>query len=143
MDETFTANWGIYYKKRVQQTDMSVESNDVLSPLEEAEYQGRKVTLMKPFRTPDGPKKFAVYVKNPDTGKVKIVRFGDPNMSIKRDNPERRKNFRARHQCDSPQAQDPLHAKKWSCDFWSKKRVTDLVHESVDLALNSLNQSAD
>ena len=53
--------------------------------------------LNKPFRTPSGPKKFAVYVKDPKSGNVKIVRFGDPNMEIKRDDPERRKSFRARH----------------------------------------------
>ena len=41
--------------------------------------------LNKPFRTPKGPKKFAVYVKDPKTGNIKIVRFGDPNMEIKRD----------------------------------------------------------
>ena len=55
---------------------------------EGAEYQGRKVTLNKPFRTPKGPKKFAVYTKN-GSGNVVIVRFGDPNMKIKKSNPER------------------------------------------------------
>jgi hypothetical protein len=79
-----------------------------------AEYQGRKVTLNKPFRTPDGPKKFAVYTKN-GSGKVVIVRFGDPNMEIKRDNPERRKSFRARHNCDSP-------GPKWKARYWSCKK---------------------
>jgi hypothetical protein len=53
-------------------------------------YKGRKVTLNKPFYTPGERKKSAVYVKNP-AGKVVIVRFGDPNMEIKRDNPERRR----------------------------------------------------
>ena len=62
------------------------------------EYQGRKVTLNKPFRTPDGPKKRSVYVKN-EKGNIVKVNFGDPNMEIKRDNPERRRNFRARHRC--------------------------------------------
>ena len=55
---------------------------------EGAEYQGRKVTLNKPFRTPKGPKKFAVFTKN-GSGNVVIVRFGDPNMKIKKSNPER------------------------------------------------------
>lgn len=82
---------------------------------EAAEYQGRKVTLNKPFRTPKGPKKFAVYTKNP-SGNVVIVRFGDPNMEIKRDNPARRKSFRARHNCDNP---GPKHkARYWSCKKW-------------------------
>jgi hypothetical protein len=77
-----------------------------------AEYQGRKVTLNKPFRTPDGPKKFAVYTKN-DKGKVVIVRFGSKEMSIKRDDPKRRKSFRARHGCDK----DP--GPKWKSKYWS------------------------
>ena len=81
-----------------------------------AEYQGRKVTLNKPFRTPDGPKKFAVYTKN-GSGKVVIVRFGDPNMEIKKDNPQRRKSFRARHKCDT--APGPKwKARYWSCRMW-------------------------
>ena len=88
----------------------------VLIPAYSAEYQGRKVTLNKPFRTPDGPKKFAVYTKN-GSGKVVIVRFGDPNMEIKRDNPKRRKSFRARHKCDT--APGPKwKARYWSCRMW-------------------------
>jgi hypothetical protein len=80
-----------------------------------SEYQGRKVTLNKPFRTPDAKKKFAVYVKKPD-GKVVIVRFGDNSMRIRKNDPERRKNFKARHNCDSP---GPKHKPKfWSCT-WS------------------------
>jgi hypothetical protein len=80
-----------------------------------SEYQGRKVTLNKPFRTPGGPKKFAVYVKN-NKGKVVIVRFGDPNLSIKRDDPKRRKSFRARHKCD--QQKDKTTPAYWSCYQW-------------------------
>lgn len=80
-----------------------------------AEYQGRKVTLNKPFRTPDGPKKFAVYTKN-EKGTVVIVRFGDPNMEIKRDDPKRRKAFRDRHNCDSPGPK--WKARYWSCHQW-------------------------
>jgi hypothetical protein len=80
-----------------------------------AEYQGRKVTLNKPFRTSDGPKKFAVYTKN-DKGKVVIVRFGDPNMKIKKNIPERRKSFRARHNCDNPGPK--WKARYWSCKAW-------------------------
>lgn len=80
-----------------------------------AEYQGRKVTLNKPFRTPDGPKKSAVYVKN-QSGKVVIVRFGDKNMSIKKNIPARRKSFRARHKCD--QAKDKTTPRYWACKSW-------------------------
>lgn len=68
----------------------------------------------KPKRTPDGPKKFAVLAKKDD--QVKLVRFGDPDMEIKRDNPERRKNFRARHNCDT--ATDKFSARYWSCRKW-------------------------
>lgn len=82
---------------------------------EASEYQGRKVTLNKPFRTPSGPKKFAVYVKN-DSGNVIIVRFGDPNMKIKKNIPERRKSFRARHNCDT--AKDKTTPRYWSCKMW-------------------------
>lgn len=90
------------------------EEYDV-SYLTAAEYQGRKVTLNKPFRTPDGPKKFAVYVTN-NNGKVIIVRFGDPNMKIKKNIPERRKSFRARHKCD--QQKDKTTPAYWSCKMW-------------------------
>lgn len=79
------------------------------------EYQGKKVKLNKPFRTPDGPKKFSVYVKN-EKGNVVKVNFGDPNMEIKKDNPERRKSFRARHNCDSPGPK--WKARYWSCKNW-------------------------
>lgn len=82
---------------------------------EAAEYQGRKVTLNKPFRTPKGPKKFAVYTKN-EKGKVVIVRFGDPDMKIKKSNPERRKSFRARHNCDNPGPK--WKARYWACKSW-------------------------
>ena len=81
-----------------------------------SEYQGRKVKLNKPFRTPDGPKKFSVYVKN-EKGNVVKVNFGDPNMEIKRDDPARRKSFRARHKCDT--APGPKwKARYWSCKNW-------------------------
>lgn len=81
--------------------------------LTEAEYQGRKVKLNKPFRTPDGPKKFSVYTKN-QRGNVVKVNFGDPDMKIKRNIPSRRKSFRARHNCDDP-------GPKWKARFWACK----------------------
>ena len=80
-----------------------------------SEYQGRKVTLNKPFRTPDGPKKTSVYVKN-EKGNVVKVNFGDPNMEIKRDIPARRKSFRARMNCDNPGPK--YKARYWSCKAW-------------------------
>jgi len=69
-------------------------------------------------------KKYKVYVKN-DKGNVVKVEFGDPNMSIKRDDPKARANFRARHNCD--QKKDKTTAGYWSCKFWSTKSVTDLM----------------
>lgn len=83
---------------------------------EAAEYQGRTVTLNKPFRMPKGnSKKFGVYTKN-DKGNVVLVRFGDPNMEIKRDDPKRRKAFRDRHNCASPGPK--WKPKYWSCYQW-------------------------
>ena len=84
--------------------------------LTEAEYQGKKVTLNDPIRTSENPsKKFKVYTMGPK-GKVVVVRFGDPNMSIKRDDPARRKSFRARHNCDNPGPK--TKARYWSCRKW-------------------------
>lgn len=87
----------------------------ILIPVKASEYQGRKVTLNKPFLTPDGPKKRSVYVKN-DKGNVVKVNFGDPNMKIKKSNPVRRKSFRARHNCDNPGPK--WKARYWSCKSW-------------------------
>jgi hypothetical protein len=76
--------------------------------------KGKK--LNKPFRTPGGPKKFSVYVKN-DKGNIIKVNFGDPSMRIKDNIPGRRKNFRARHNCDNPGPR--TKARFWSCRQWS------------------------
>ena len=91
---------------------------------EQAEYDGRKVKLNNPTR--GDVKKYKVYVKN-EKGKVIKIEFGDPNMEIKRDDPGRRKSFRARHRCDSDPA-PKWTARYWSCKFWEKgKTVTDLM----------------
>ena len=93
-------------------------------PIEKAEYQGRKVELNKPRRLSGDKKKFGVYVKN-DKGNVVQVKFGDPNMDIKRDDPDKRRQFRARHNCDNP---GPKHkARYWSCKMWSTKNVSDIT----------------
>lgn len=95
----------------------------------EAKEKG-KAPLNKPFRTPGGPKKFGVYVKN-EKGNVVMVRFGDPNMEIKRDDPNRRKNFRARHNCDNPGPK--TKARYWSCKMWERgKSVTDYTKGSEE-----------
>jgi len=80
--------------------------------------------LGKPFRTPDGPKKFSVYVKN-DKGNTVKVNFGDPEMEIKRDDPKRRKAFRDRHGCDEPGPR--WKPKYWSCKLWSGKPVGKII----------------
>jgi len=85
----------------------------------EAEYQGREVKLGKPMQ--GDVKKFKVYVKNPEGNVVKVNfghkgKGGEKTMSIKKNNPERRKSFRARHNCDNP---GPRHkARYWSCRKW-------------------------
>ena len=81
--------------------------------INEAEYRGRKVNLNSPFRTSGGSKKFAVYVKSP-SGNVKIVRFGDPTLRVRNNNPGARKSFRARHKCD--QKTDKTKAGYWACN---------------------------
>ena len=83
-------------------------------PLQEAEYHGRKVPLGKPMR--GDVKKFKVFVKDPSTGNVKKVNFGDKTMRIKKSNPARRKSFRARHNCANPGPR--TKARYWSCRKW-------------------------
>jgi len=85
-----------------------------------AQYQGRNVSLNSPRRIGRGEpgygrKKSVVYVQT-DNGRVKKVMFGDPNMTIKKDQPGRRANFRARHNCDNPGPK--TKARYWSCKAW-------------------------
>jgi len=82
---------------------------DILS---EAKVHGKNVKLGSPFRTPGGPKKFAVYVKS-KTGGVKKVTFGDPNLKVRNANKKAAKSFRARHKCS--QKKDRTTAGYWSC----------------------------
>jgi len=90
----------------------------------EGKYDGKP--LGKPMK--GDVKKFKVYVRN-KKGNVIKVNFGDPNMEIKRDNPKRRKSFRARHKCS--QAKDRTTPKYWSCKMWSKKPVSKIVEENL------------
>ena len=105
------------YDKMMEKVPCCEECEDLFDHvIMEAEYQGKKVKLNDPIRTSENPnKKFKVYVKN-DQGKVVVVRFGDPNMAINRDDPERRKSFRARHNCDDPGPK--TKARYWSCFQW-------------------------
>ena len=82
--------------------------------IEEAEYRGRKVPLGKPMR--GDVKKFKVFVRDPKSGNVKKVNFGDKKMRIKKSNPKRRKSFRARHNCANPGPR--TKARYWSCRAW-------------------------
>lgn len=107
-----------YKQIKEQLIDDYCESCNLYEDLEltEAEYQGKKVTLNDPIRTSENPnKKFKVYVRGPK-GNVVVVRFGDPNLSIKRDDPDRRRSFRARHKCDNPGPK--WKARYWSCYQW-------------------------
>lgn len=98
----------------------------VLVGLRESVCDGKK--NRKPWRTSDGSKKFAVCVDG------KVVRFGDPNLEIKRDSDSRRKNFRARHNCDNPGP--ATKARYWSCKNWEKDRsVSDVVEDRTPLRL--------
>jgi hypothetical protein len=103
----------IYYYNRMG--NWKKDGRSLIFKGKASEYQGRKVQLNKPFRTSDGPKKFSVYVKN-DKGNVVKVNFGDPNMKIKKNIPERRRSFRARHNCDNPGPK--WKARYWSCKAW-------------------------
>ena len=82
--------------------------------LTEAKYKGRKVKLNKPMR--GDVKKFKVFVRDPKTGNVRKVNFGDKKMRIKKSNPKRRKSFRARHHCENPGPK--TKARYWSCRKW-------------------------
>lgn len=116
-DQLFTKNcsWDEEWNEFVWDIEINELYDENGNKLSASEYQGRKVTLNKPFRTPDGPKKFSVYVKN-EKGNVVKVNFGDPNMKIKKHIPERRKNFRARHNCENPGPK--WKARYWSCKAW-------------------------
>lgn len=92
--------------------------------IREAEYQGREVPLGRPMR--GDVKKFKVYVRDPKSGKVKKINFGhggtsakrlgQKTMRIKKSNPARRRNFRARHRCNT--AKNRMTARYWSCRAW-------------------------
>jgi hypothetical protein len=95
--------------------DVVKEAREPLLDINEAEYKGKKVTLNKPFRTPGGPKKSAVYVDPDGDGKAKIVRFGDPNLSIKKHRPARKRSY-----CARSSGQGNL-TKKDSANYWSRR----------------------
>ena len=94
---------------------MATVKNVTRTPSGKIKYRGETFAgFNKPKRTPGKSKKSAVLAKKGD--QIKLVRFGDPNMSIKKDQPARRSNFRARHNCDT--AKDNFSARYWSCKAW-------------------------
>jgi hypothetical protein len=102
------------YQEKYGEEDFMEEGVEYLS---ESEVKKKKPRLGKVTRNPSGSKKkFHVYVKC--GGRVKKISFGDPGLSIKRDSPARRKNFRARHKCDKPAGKDRCTARYWSCYQW-------------------------
>ena len=111
------------FEEKTEKLKKFSDMNEWGQIVQEAEYQGRKVKLNDPFRLPSGStKKFGVYVKN-EKGNIIKVTFGDPNMEIKRDDPNRRKNFRARHNCDNPGPK--TKARYWSCFQWRSGAKVD------------------
>ena len=94
---------------------MATTKNVKRSPSGRITYRGETFSgYNKPKRTSGGNKKFAVLAKK--GSEIKLVRFGDPNMTIKKHIPERRENFRARHNCDNPGRK--LKARYWACKSW-------------------------
>lgn len=111
------------------------ESNEYGDMLEIYEDDKKKVKLNKIMR--GDVKKYKVYVKN-DKGNVVKVNFGDPNMEIKRDDPARRRNFRARHNCDSPGPR--WKARYWACKTWSRQSVSSMLEEDTELTEERKNK---
>lgn len=110
--ETNIGETGIYEGEEVYLDIPFVDGEEEY--LVEAKHRGRNVKLNKPFRTPGGPKKFAVYVKTPG-GNIKKVTFGDPNLKVRSSNKKAAKSFRARHKCS--QKKDRTTAGYWSCNI--------------------------
>jgi hypothetical protein len=104
-------SWNLLSDRESQDT-VILETQD--DDMDEAKYHGREVPLGKPMK--GDVKKSKVYVRDPSTGNIKKVNFGDPNMRIKKTSPARRKSFRARHNCANPGPR--TKARYWSCRAW-------------------------
>jgi hypothetical protein len=101
---------------RSKSLGLEIVESDKPFPIQEAEYQGKDVELGQVKR--GGSRKFYVYVRDPKTKNVKKVSFGDTTgLSIKTKDPDRRRSFRARHNCDNPGPK--TKARYWSCRMWS------------------------
>jgi hypothetical protein len=125
-ESTDIGKFGMYNSELVP-LDIPMEN---IEELNEAEYKGKEVTLNKPTRS-SGPKKYKVYVKNPKTGRVKVVNFGDVKggLTSKVNNPEARKSFVARHNCKRKwKPEDKLSAGFWSCRLPKFKHLVNTTY---------------
>jgi len=98
-------------RNAMKRTSPSYNKEDI--DVNEAEYNGKKVKLNKPMRSSGGGKKYKVYVKNPKTGRVKKISFGDAGLKTKSGNKKRAKSFAARHNCEKKN--DKMKAGYWAC----------------------------
>ena len=110
-ESTEIGNFG-YYSGELVPLDLPMEN---IQELNEAEYKGKKVKLNYPMRNSGGGKKYYVYVKNPKSGNIKKISFGDVHggLTAKVSNPEARKSFAARHKCSTKK--DKTKAGYWAC----------------------------
>ena len=115
--ESDLGQWDVYEGREVALDFPISEDADAML---EAEYQGRKVKLNKPKR--GGKKKFYVYVRDPKTKKVKKVSFGAKGMTTGLRNPDRRKSFKARHNCEDKD--DKTKPGYWSCRIGRYPKIT-------------------
>lgn len=107
--------------KRMKEEKNQVPANTVERGIYEATFQGKTVPLGKPMK--GDVKKSKVFVDPDGDGKAQKVNFGDPNMTIKKSNPARRKSFRARHNCDNPGPK--TKARYWSCRAWEETQIDE------------------
>jgi hypothetical protein len=133
-EETFDPSTVVGFIDNIEEQSF----NEYGDKIEIAEDEGKKVKLNKIMK--GDVKKYKVYVKN-DKGNVVKVNFGDPNMEIKRDSPERRKNFRARHNCDNPGPR--WKARYWACKTWSAKPVSAMLKEDYEILDEAKNKPKD
>lgn len=122
-EEIFEENTVMGFVDNIEEE--TIECDETIELYEDG---GKKVKLNKIMK--GDVKKYKVYVKN-DKGNVVKVNFGDPNMEIKRDDPDRRRNFRARHNCDTPGPR--WKARYWACKTWSTQSVTSMLKEDVEI----------
>ena len=116
--------------KRFKTPPCAIDNKEIKMPEDYSISEEKTPKLNKPMK--GDVKKFKVYVKN-EKGNVVKVNFGDKNMSIKRDNPARRKNFRARHSCDDNPG-PKTKARYWSCQMWrADKSVSQMLGEAKDI----------